>query len=286
MRDLDARRDPDRLAEVACGSSGELFELLGGECCRLETLVHEREVRLQDRLEDAPFFHGQVEPIQAFQGRLTACSKDAHRAMPRLVGGVAEVRGHNLINGHAAVRNRFGKLIDDGHRRGDRRFLPGAIEDHPAAALAEKGQDDRHSVTHVPLVLGQRALVDVHHRRVERQHVLLGDRALSGRLAFGNNDFQEIRYVAAVRRQTGENNDEECQAEATIDARCPSRNALGELVHSHGNDISGSTTVRSGKTTAALNSPGRGIGLEHPERVPIRVDEITVPAYAGHGELR
>ena len=34
------------------------------------------------------------------------------------------------------------------------------------------------------------------------------------------------------------------------------------------------------------NLLGCGVGLEHPERVPVRVDEIAVPTYTGHGELR
>ena len=138
-----------------------------------------------------------------------------------LSDGIGQVRGHELINGHAAVRDRFGELIDDRHRWGDQRFVAGAIEDHPAAALAEKGEDDRHPVTHVPLILGQGALVDVHHRRVEGQDVLLGDRAFAGRLAIGNDDLQEVRHVAAMGRQTGEPRGQECKASATIDPAKP-----------------------------------------------------------------
>ena len=106
--------------------------------------------------------------------------------MPRLVRWVGQVRGHELINGHAAVGDRLGELVDDGHRLGDERFVAGAIQDHPAAGLAEKGEDDRHPVAHVPLVLRQRSLVDVHHRRVEGKDVLLGDGEIAGRLAIGD----------------------------------------------------------------------------------------------------
>ena len=212
MSDLCVRRDPDRSAEVARTGAGKFLDLLGGEGSCLETFVHERQVALENGLEDRPLLRGQVHAVQAFQGGLTARPEDLHRAVPRLVRGVGQVRGHELINGHAAVGDRFGELIDDGHRLGDQRFVAGAIEDHPAAALAEKGEDDRHPLAHVPLVLGQRALVNVHHGRVEDQDVLLGDRAFAGRLAVGNDDAQEFRHVAAVRRQAGESHAQEREA--------------------------------------------------------------------------
>ncbi len=160
-----------------------------------------------------PVFLGELKPVQAFEGGLTARSEDLHRAMPRPVGGIGQVRSHELINGHAAVRYRFRELIDDGHRRGDERFVARAIENHSAAALAEKGQDDRHPITHVPLILRQGPFVDVHHRRVEGQDVLLGDRALAGRLAIGNDDLQKVGHIAAAHRQTREAHDKKRETE-------------------------------------------------------------------------
>ena len=82
--------------------------------------------------------------------------------------------------------------------------MAGAIENHLAAGLAEKGEDDRYANTHVLLVLRQRAFVDIHHRGVEGQYVFLGDRALACRFAVGTDHAHEFGNVVAVHRQSGD----------------------------------------------------------------------------------
>ena len=47
--------------------------------------------------------------------------------------GLGQVGGHDLIDGHAAVADRLGELVDDRDRLRDQGFVAGAVEDHPAA---------------------------------------------------------------------------------------------------------------------------------------------------------
>ena len=96
-----------------------------------ETFVHEGQVAFENGAEHGPVLLGDVQGAQAVEGRLVLRPVHLERGAPQLVRPrIRQVRGHDLVNGHGAVADRLGELVDDRHRGRDLGGVAGAIQDH------------------------------------------------------------------------------------------------------------------------------------------------------------
>ena len=97
-----------------------------------------------------------------------------------------------------------------------------------------------------------RDLIDVHHRRVQRQHVLFGDPALAGGLTLGNDDLQVVWHVVAVRRQSCKPHAQQRETNAAKSQCEPAGCASSGVLLRHDIPFSVCTKNRIGKTLDAL----------------------------------
>ena len=110
--------------------------------------------------------------VQAVQGGLHPGAIGEHRAAPRLIGGIIQIRPDHLGERHGAVVDGFEQLIDDRHRWRFEWRHAGPIKDEPATRSREQGENDGMLAENVSLEDFGGVVIELEHGGIQRQHVL------------------------------------------------------------------------------------------------------------------
>jgi len=128
--------------------------------------------------------------VQALQGGLHPGAIGEHRAAPRLIGGIIEIRPHDLGERHGAMVDGFEQLIDDRHRWRLERRHARPIKNEPAARAREQAENDGMLAQNVLLEDFGSVVIELEHSGIQRQNAF---RRSLGRA--GNGATRNRRHV-------------------------------------------------------------------------------------------
>jgi len=111
------------------------------------------------------------------------------------------------------VTDGFEQLVDDRHRRRVERLLARAIEDEAAAGAGEQAEDDRMLRQNGLLEFLPGIAVELEHRGVELQDVLVGD-FTAARLRGADDGLEVGRQLGGARRRGELRQTTNCQQRA------------------------------------------------------------------------
>ncbi len=142
----------------------------------LQAVVHELDVVAQNGAVGVAPLRRHLRRVEAVERRLHAAAIGEQRGAPGLIGGIVDIRGDHLAHRHGAVPDRLQQLIDDRHLRRVERRHAGPVQDEASARAREQAENDGMLAQDVALKDLGGIAVELEHRAVERQDVVVGDR--------------------------------------------------------------------------------------------------------------